>query len=384
MFMTNNTEFRSQTVDSNSATPYTDATQTKKHPLNHIKRPMNAFMVWSQIERRKIIEIQPDIHNAEISKNLGKKWKQLSEEQREPYIQEAERLRLLHMQEYPDYKYRPRKKNKSSKLSSDGTESKKDESKEVMGIQRSNNTRNHYNSSSRFKIRRDALTAVDNNRLKVRVTIDPQFKAKLTARQQFSTLITNSNFSPSAAKVPSSPCSSDLPSSPESFYNDSSSSSTSPDLINGGLFPFQQQQHSPVVKRLDFTAEEIKSEIKNEPLNNYDLLNNSHYNNNPPLPPLNETGGEYFDMTSDKSDNYSLADLYNITDLYPLPPDWSNNNDFNSMSAATSISDNSTSTSSHFEFNSNEVSDLLSEFQNPIDQFLEGSTGYTELTVAKF
>lgn len=75
---------------------------------------MNAFMVWSQIERRKICEIQPDMHNAEISKRLGKRWKTLSEEERSPYIQEAERLRQLHMQEYPDYKYRPRKKAKLS------------------------------------------------------------------------------------------------------------------------------------------------------------------------------------------------------------------------------------------------------------------------------
>jgi len=34
-------------------------------------------------------------------------------DQRQPYIQEAERLRELHMQEYPDYKYRPRKKSKT-------------------------------------------------------------------------------------------------------------------------------------------------------------------------------------------------------------------------------------------------------------------------------
>jgi transcription factor SOX4/11/12 (SOX group C) len=32
-------------------------------------------MVWSQIERRKISEVQPDIHNAEISKYLGQQWK---------------------------------------------------------------------------------------------------------------------------------------------------------------------------------------------------------------------------------------------------------------------------------------------------------------------
>ena len=77
---------------------------------------MNAFMVWSQMERRKIIEIQPDVHNAEISKYLGKRWKMLTEEERAPFVQEAERLRLLHMQEYPDYKYRPRKKSKLQRL----------------------------------------------------------------------------------------------------------------------------------------------------------------------------------------------------------------------------------------------------------------------------
>lgn len=84
--------------------------QTKKNNPNHIKRPMNAFMVWSQIERRKICEMTPDMHNAEISKRLGRQWKTLSEVERQPYIDEAELLRLLHLQEYPDYKYRPRKK----------------------------------------------------------------------------------------------------------------------------------------------------------------------------------------------------------------------------------------------------------------------------------
>ncbi|EFO25776.1 HMG box family protein [Loa loa] len=103
--------FGSLKVAKNSSTPYTDATNCKKSS-NHIKRPMNAFMVWSQMERRKICETSPDMHNAEISKRLGLQWRQLSDTEKAPYIAEAERLRVMHMKEYPDYKYKPRKKPK--------------------------------------------------------------------------------------------------------------------------------------------------------------------------------------------------------------------------------------------------------------------------------
>ena len=76
----------------------------------HIKRPMNAFMVWSQIQRKKITMEYPDMHNAEISRRLGKLWKMLTEAEKQPFVQESERLRVEHMRLYPDYKYRPRKR----------------------------------------------------------------------------------------------------------------------------------------------------------------------------------------------------------------------------------------------------------------------------------
>ncbi|CAF99981.1 unnamed protein product, partial [Tetraodon nigroviridis] len=115
-----------------------------KTPSGHIKRPMNAFMVWSQIERRKIMEQSPDMHNAEISKRLGKRWKLLRDSDKIPFIKEAERLRLKHMADYPDYKYRPRKKVKSS-ASKPGSSGEKGEKVHSSSV----NTSTKTSSSSR-------------------------------------------------------------------------------------------------------------------------------------------------------------------------------------------------------------------------------------------
>ncbi|CAG9088335.1 hypothetical protein JYU34_021087 [Plutella xylostella] len=76
----------------------------------HVKRPMNAFMVFAQAMRRRLSEQRPSLHNAELSKTLGSMWKNLSEEEKLPFIKEADKLRTQHKREYPDYKYQPRRR----------------------------------------------------------------------------------------------------------------------------------------------------------------------------------------------------------------------------------------------------------------------------------
>lgn len=86
-----------------------------------IKRPLNAYMVFSGQRRRMLSE--SGLRHSEISKELGRKWKELLQEEKVPYYQEADRLKEEHLRENPDYTYKPKRKHKTESQTDAGRQS---------------------------------------------------------------------------------------------------------------------------------------------------------------------------------------------------------------------------------------------------------------------
>ena len=74
-------------------------------PVNHIKRPMNAFLLYSQQYRRAFKVLYPGRDNREISTILAKHWREMKPEQKEPYKEKARELMRRTKESHPDFKY---------------------------------------------------------------------------------------------------------------------------------------------------------------------------------------------------------------------------------------------------------------------------------------
>ncbi|ORY97701.1 high mobility group box domain-containing protein [Syncephalastrum racemosum] len=82
----------------------------KEKVRERLKRPPNAYLLFNRDMRRKLLEISPKMTVAEISKEIGERWKLLSPEKRQEYIHEAAMIKQDHLKNHPDFIYTRRSK----------------------------------------------------------------------------------------------------------------------------------------------------------------------------------------------------------------------------------------------------------------------------------
>ncbi|KAK7862274.1 hypothetical protein R5R35_006643 [Gryllus longicercus] len=105
----------------------TSNNQDKKKP--HIKKPLNAFMLYMKEMRAKVVAECTLKESAAINQILGRRWHALGREEQAKYYELARRERQLHMQLYPDWSSRANssrgKKRKRKQETNDGGNSMK-------------------------------------------------------------------------------------------------------------------------------------------------------------------------------------------------------------------------------------------------------------------
>ena len=337
---------------------------------------MNAFMVWSQMERREIIKFAPDMHNAEISKQLGRRWKMLSEEQRRPYREEAERLKALHTREYPNYKYRPRKKGQKAQLKGVSEKSSGKVVKAKDHTSGKDRAKNVLNVISNTRITHTQRLDVDHNNLEIKLTINDDFKR--THRMPQNGIMALTPHSP--PEVPASP-SCELPDSPESasMYEDQPAFTYSPSVTaqyhltstpiatntptnftlshsasgHGTVTSpntIKQEPEDPLYEAV-YTPQSLASPGLTSPIITFDTENQFI---------KMEMKTDFRNPSQQPADHATLDDLYNITDFIHVSD---MKVDLDSIDADIDFDAVSTSSGSRFDFSSvaEEADTLLSD-----------------------
>ncbi|KAG1954961.1 transcription factor 7-like [Pimephales promelas] len=114
-------------IGSLNSTKHQDAKkeeEKKKQP--HIKKPLNAFMLYMKEMRAKVVAECTLKESAAINQILGRRWHALSREEQAKYYELARKERQLHMQLYPGWSardnYGKKKKRKREKQAGEGNE----------------------------------------------------------------------------------------------------------------------------------------------------------------------------------------------------------------------------------------------------------------------
>ncbi|KAF2994055.1 hypothetical protein E8E13_001668 [Curvularia kusanoi] len=82
-------------------------------PEPKIPRPRNAFILYRQHHQQNIIRRNPGLNNPDISKIIGEQWKAESDEEKKVWQDLAQEEKARHHEQYPDYRYQPRRISKA-------------------------------------------------------------------------------------------------------------------------------------------------------------------------------------------------------------------------------------------------------------------------------
>ncbi|KAH7061550.1 hypothetical protein B0J12DRAFT_736665 [Macrophomina phaseolina] len=86
-------------------------------PDPKIPRPRNAFILYRQHHQAAIVAQHPGLANPDISKIIGEQWKAQPESVRSEWKALAEEEKIRHQQQYPEYRYQPRRGGRRGSLS---------------------------------------------------------------------------------------------------------------------------------------------------------------------------------------------------------------------------------------------------------------------------
>uniref|UniRef100_A0A1I7VFV5 HMG box family protein n=1 Tax=Loa loa TaxID=7209 RepID=A0A1I7VFV5_LOALO len=86
----------------------------KKAVRQHIRRPMNAFMIFSKRHRPLVHEKYPNRDNRTVSKILGEWWYALGPEEKQKYHDLATQVKEAHFRAHPDWKWCSRERKKTT------------------------------------------------------------------------------------------------------------------------------------------------------------------------------------------------------------------------------------------------------------------------------
>ena len=76
-------------------------------------RPPNAFILYSQAKRSEAQRQNPTLSNTEVSRILGKMWKEVPNEIKLQYKQKAAKLQEEFKKQHPDYTYRKARRKRA-------------------------------------------------------------------------------------------------------------------------------------------------------------------------------------------------------------------------------------------------------------------------------